>query len=197
MYLGSSIGTVAEVFGLKYYEYNKTHGKQGDLVKKKVVLLTHSEGGHKTEMERFLTYFKNDCSFLPNLNLISIYENGAHLDNMEENFEFPIIRDKYSNNKTPILTIIGKIYKTIQIVRKINSKYDVKVIISTGAGISILPIIFFKIFSSTKIIHIESDCRFTTKSISGRIIYFFADKFYVPHKSLLNLYKKSIYSGQL
>jgi len=162
--------------------------------KEKVVLLIYGEGGHKSEMKRLLTYVNNDC--VEN-KYITIYENGDLLDekNIYDNYEFPTIRDKYSKIKTIVNTFTGFL-KIISLLFKIRHKYDVKVILSTGPGISILPSYFFKIFN-TKLIYIETDCRFTTKSLTGKLLYFIADKFYVPNKSLLELYPKSEYCGRL
>ncbi|HAO9336376.1 TPA: polysaccharide biosynthesis protein, partial [Escherichia coli] len=49
----------------------------------------------------------------------------------------------------------------------------------------------------TKVIYIETWSRFTTYSLSGRIMYRLSNKFYIQNKSLLELYPKAIYSGRL
>jgi len=160
--------------------------------KEKVVLLIHGDGGHRAKMKLLYTYINIDCS---HLKYINICENEDCLEKANIKFNFPVIRDKYSRYKT-ILNMFTSTYQVLRLLFKIQKKYDVRVILSTGPGISILPSIFFK-FSGTKIIHLETDSRFKTISLSGRILHHIADKFYVPNKSLLSLYKNSEYSGRL
>ncbi|MCF6245463.1 MAG: hypothetical protein L3J43_10575 [Sulfurovum sp.] len=162
--------------------------------KEKVTLLIYGEGGHKSEMKRLLTSIENNCN---SNKYISIYENGAFLneDTIQKNYEFPTMRDKYSKIKT-ILNIITGLFKIISLLFHIKRKYDVKIILSTGPGLTILPAYFFKIFQ-VKLIYIETDCRFTTKSFTGKLLYPISDKFYVPNQSLLKLYPKSEYCGRL
>jgi len=165
-------------------------------MKEKVILFAYSEGGHRAKMKKLLTHLDNECSPIHTMKKISLYENGDYIDSIETKYEIPSLRDKYTKIKT-ILNIMAQSYKIILLLNKIKKEYDVKVLISTGAGISLLPTIYFKYLNNTKIIYLETDSRFETKSLTGKIMHRFSDKFYVPHKSLLKLYKKSIYSGQL
>jgi beta-1,4-N-acetylglucosaminyltransferase len=69
-------------------------------------------------------------------------------------------------------------------------------VISTGAGVGVPFSIIGKILGS-KIIYIESFARIDTLSLSGKLIYFFADNFLVQWPQLAEKYKKAIYRGQL
>ena len=51
-----------------------------------------------------------------------------------------------------------------------------------------------KIFGS-KIIFIESFANSSSKSITGKIVYKFADLFIVQWENMLNIYPKSVYGG--
>ena len=68
--------------------------------------------------------------------------------------------------------------------------------VSTGPGIAILPAILTRSFGG-KVVHIETWSRFYSKSMTGKVMYFLANKFYVQNQSLLKLYKQAIYSGKL
>jgi UDP-N-acetylglucosamine:LPS N-acetylglucosamine transferase len=164
-------------------------------MKEKAILFIYGEGGHRSEMQRLFNYISKELVVEKDVKYISIYENGDILDSINYGYEMPIIRDKFSKFKT-FINILTKPYKIISNLIDIKNKYDVKVILSTGPGISILPVIFFKFFK-VKVIHLETDCKFTTKSLSGNILHSIVDKFYVPNKDLLKLYKNSEYSGQL
>jgi UDP-N-acetylglucosamine:LPS N-acetylglucosamine transferase len=165
------------------------------MIKEKAILFIYGEGGHRAEMQRLFNYIDEELVVESDVKYISIYENGDILDSINIGYEMPIIRDKYSKFKT-IMNIFTKPYKIISTLFQIKKEYNVKIILSTGPGISILPIIFFKLFNA-RTIHFETDSRFMTKSLSGEILYYLVDKFYVPNKSLLKLYKKSEFSGQL
>ena len=69
-----------------------------------------------------------------------------------------------------------------------------KVIITTGAHTAGPMCCIGKIFGS-KIIFIESMANITTKTITGRLIYKFADLFIVQWESMLKLYPKAKYGG--
>ncbi|OGI12550.1 hypothetical protein A3K64_01435 [Candidatus Micrarchaeota archaeon RBG_16_36_9] len=69
-------------------------------------------------------------------------------------------------------------------------------ILSAGPGTSILISFIGKIFG-TKIIFIESWSRVTNPSTSGKIVYKFADLFFVQWESLKKSYPKAIFAGRL
>ena len=49
----------------------------------------------------------------------------------------------------------------------------------------------------SKIIYIETMANIETKTVTGRIIYYFADLFIVQWESMLKLYPKAKYGGWL
>ena len=69
-----------------------------------------------------------------------------------------------------------------------------KVIITTGAGVSVPLCILSKLFLA-KIIFIDSFCRTEELSGSGKTMYKFADIFLVQWEGLIKKYKKAIYTG--
>ena len=86
--------------------------------------------------------------------------------------------------------------RTLQKVSQIAKKENVKAVVSIGPGICVITSIYFK-WKGAKIIHIETWSRIKTSSLTGRVMYLIADKFYVQHKSLLDKYPKGIYAGLL
>jgi UDP-N-acetylglucosamine:LPS N-acetylglucosamine transferase len=69
-------------------------------------------------------------------------------------------------------------------------------VITTGAGVVFPTCIFAKIFRS-KIIYIESFAKVNSKSMTGKLIYLFADRFYVQWEELLHLYPRAYYNGPI
>jgi UDP-N-acetylglucosamine:LPS N-acetylglucosamine transferase len=73
-----------------------------------------------------------------------------------------------------------------------------KVIISTGAGVTVPICILGKLLLRAKIIYVDCSAQVYKPSMTGRILYWFADLFFVQWKYLLKSYgKKAIYGGLL
>lgn len=71
------------------------------------------------------------------------------------------------------------------------------VVITTGAGMAVPFSMISKLFRR-RLIFIESFCRTDSPSLSGRVLYPFADKFYVQWESNLKHYgKKAEYRGSV
>lgn len=86
--------------------------------------------------------------------------------------------------------LLANCFKSLYYYFKIRPK----VIITTGAHTAGPMCCIGKIFGS-KIIYIESFANIHTKTITGRLIYHFADLFIVQWKSMLKLYPKAVYGG--
>jgi len=81
---------------------------------------------------------------------------------------------------------------------KVLIKEKPKVIISTGAGVTIPICILGKLLLRSKIIYIECSAQVYKPSLTGRVIYFIADLFFVQWKYLLRVYgTRAIYGGLL
>ncbi|EJG65460.1 oligosaccharide biosynthesis protein Alg14 like family protein [Streptococcus pneumoniae 2071247] len=48
-----------------------------------------------------------------------------------------------------------------------------------------------------KLIYIESFAKVTTPTLTGRILYRYADRFYVQWESMLDIYPNAVYKGGL
>lgn len=69
-------------------------------------------------------------------------------------------------------------------------------IISTGADVAVTTCIIGKLMGA-KLVYIESGGQVTTPSISGRMVYPFADLFMVQWKPALRNFPKAVYGGAL
>lgn len=77
---------------------------------------------------------------------------------------------------------------------KIMKKEDPDLIITTGALIAYPFCVFAKILGR-KLIYIESFARVDNASLTGKLVYRFADLFLVQWESLLKIYPKAKYVG--
>ena len=69
------------------------------------------------------------------------------------------------------------------------------VVISTGALAAIPFCLIAKVLFRRKLIYIESFARITSGNLTGKLLYRFADRFYVQWESMLKVYPKAICLG--
>lgn len=143
------------------------------------------------------------------MDVLCISSGGGHLSAMKkiiENFDFnyDLITENDSQIKGAKYLIAGSraFWPKYIFVIPINIILSViyfiyenpRVIITTGSHSSIVMCFLGKIFRR-KIIYVEVFARFKDLSLSGKIMYKYADIFIVQHKSLQKKYPKSIYIG--
>lgn len=81
-------------------------------------------------------------------------------------------------------------WRAFRICRKERPEF----VISTGALATIPVCLVGKLFGS-KLIFIESFAKVTSKTLTGSLLYHFADQFYVQWPQMQELYPKAIYLG--
>lgn len=68
------------------------------------------------------------------------------------------------------------------------------IVISTGALATIPMCLIAKLFRK-KLVFIESFAKVNSATLTGKLLYKFADQFYVQWEDMLNIYPKAIYKG--
>lgn len=118
---------------------------------------------------------------------------------MTENTDYKVSNDLMKtyyvsqiNRKEPlfILKFIKNMFKSMRIYRR--EKPDV--MITTGV-LAVVPMALVMKLHRKKLIYIESFAKVTSKTLSGKFLYKFADQFYVQWEQMLKLYPKAIYKG--
>ena len=94
------------------------------------------------------------------------------------------------NEKNFILKMIENSFKSIKIFFK--EKPDL--IISTGALATIPMCLISKLFKK-KLIFIESFAKVNSPTLTGKLLYKYADQFYVQWEEMLKIYPNAIYKG--
>jgi UDP-N-acetylglucosamine:LPS N-acetylglucosamine transferase len=152
----------------------------------KKVMFISSTGGHLSEMLELKAMFKKyDYHIVTektksSLKLKEIYPNKVNY--------------LIYGSKAHMLTYPFKLLANCFISLFLYIKIRPKVIITTGAHTAGPMCCIGKILGS-KIIYIESFANINTKTITGKLIYLFADLFIVQWKDMLKLYPKAIYGG--
>lgn len=155
-------------------------------MKKNKVLFISSTGGHLSEMMQLKDLFsKYDYHIITektksNLSLIQEHPKRVNF----------LIYGTKDHKFTYPFKLFANCFKSLYFYFKIRPK----VIITTGAHTAGPMCCIGKLFGS-KIIYIESFANIHTKTITGRLIYHFADLFLVQWESMLKLYPKATYCG--
>jgi len=162
----------------------------GKYTQNKAIICNFGTGGHNEQMKRLLSHLHTE-------NLTLIAQSPVNTSDSRFNIQSKIykVRQEYSSLRgtlaIPFFAIHG-LLKTI----KLFIEYDIRIFISTGPGIAIVPSIISKIFGS-KVIYFESWSRFTKPSLSGLLMYKIADVFFVQNEEIKKFYKNAHYMGRL
>ncbi|MDB9281711.1 glycosyltransferase [Halorubrum ezzemoulense] len=150
------------------------------------VALVCNPGGHLQSM-RFLrdAYADYEYAFLTHKSVTT--------SDLYQAMYFPKIDHKYRFGLTALLQYLIVFLQTIYII----IQYSPSVFISTGGYLAAPTLIAAKLLGK-HVIFVENISRKTSKSLSGRIIYVFADRFFVQHEELCELYgQKAEYMGPI
>ena len=152
----------------------------------KKVLFISSCGGHLVELLKLEPMFKDYDSYI----ITEKTKGNSKLkDKYKNKISFLVYGTKDHMLVYPFKLLYNS-FKSLVLYVKIRPKY----IITTGAHTAGPICVIGKIFGS-KIIYIETFANMNKKTITGKIIYNFADLFIVQHESMLKLYRNAVYGG--
>ncbi|MDU2490239.1 MAG: PssD/Cps14F family polysaccharide biosynthesis glycosyltransferase [Clostridium celatum] len=109
---------------------------------------------------------------------------------IKDNRKIYYLKQVNRHEKTFIFNMIANTFKSINIFFK--EKPDV--IISTGA-LATIPICIFAKILKRKVIFIESFAKVTSPTLTGKLVYKFADQFYVQWEQMKEHYPDAIFKG--
>ena len=148
------------------------------------------------------------------LKIVFAASSGGHLEQLlmlkplMEKYDSVLVTEKtdYAAGKQPVRTLYLR-----QVNRKesgmlwymlVNSWHSLcfllkerpDVMITTGVLAMIPMALLMKLFGK-KLIYIESFAKVNSRNLTGKLLYRFADRFYVQWESMLKLYPRAIYEG--
>jgi beta-1,4-N-acetylglucosaminyltransferase len=142
------------------------------------IALVCSHGGHLTEMLQLMEAFEGHDVFF-------VTYTSPRTSNL--GFRSYLIENI---GKSPI-----RMLKSFFQIHSIFVKEKPDMVLSTGSEIAI-PAFFLAGVMGIKTIFIESWCRISTKSFTGRVLYYVSDIFLVQWPQLLKIYgKKARFEG--
>lgn len=152
----------------------------------KKVLFISSTGGHLSELMQLKSMFdKYDFHIITEKTKSNMYLK----DKYPKRVNYLVYGTK-SNMLIYPFKLLYNCFKSLFLYLKIRPR----VIITTGAHTAGPMCCIGKIFGS-KIIYIETFANSETKSVTGKMVYKFADLFIVQWEEMLKLYPKAKYGG--
>lgn len=162
-------------------------------MRKRAILLIYGQGGHRTQMKRLHDHLKPGLA-RRGLEVAGICETGSKLDDIYS-LSQPAVRDKHNRLKL-LLTLPLSLVYSAALVARLVIRYRFVGVISTGPGIAVVPSVLVKLLGA-RIIFLESWSRFETPSVSGKVMYRIADRFYIQNRKLKQHFPKALYGGLL
>lgn len=155
------------------------------VIKLKKVLFISSCGGHLTELLQLDSMFDNYDYYLATEKT----KDSMNLKNKYKNVSYFVYGTK-DHMLTYPFKLLFNCFKSLYLYIKIRPKYIVTTGVHTAGPICCIGKIF-----KTKIIYIETFANTEKPTVTGKLIYKFADLFIVQHKSLLKVYPNAVYGG--
>ncbi|MED4296548.1 PssD/Cps14F family polysaccharide biosynthesis glycosyltransferase [Priestia megaterium] len=149
------------------------------------VCLVSSTGGHLIELKKIIPAVKQYEFFF-------VTEQSEMSNELKDEFKVYYLVQQERKNIHIAKNLLINIFKSFNIL--IKEAPDV--IISTGAG-AVFPLCLFGKILGKKIIYVESFAKVNSPSLTGKLVYKFADEFYIQWESLKSFYPKSKYRGSL
>jgi beta-1,4-N-acetylglucosaminyltransferase len=161
-------------------------------VLEQAVLCVFGEGGHEAQMTRLVAHLgKLDCE-IPRL--VALTDSARPVSWAAHRYGLGPARHKHSGLQAR--SAIVHIWGGMNSIRRILRHHDVRLMISTGPGLVLIPAILLRL-AGRPVIHIETWSRFDTRSFTGRAMYRIATEFWVQHRELQSCYPRARYVGLL
>ena len=148
----------------------------------KKICFAASSGGHLEQILMLKPLMKKYDSFL-------VTEQTSYQNNNPDIRTLYLKQVNRREKKFPLLLF----QNTVSAV-KILHREKPDVIISTGV-LAVVPLCILGKLTGRKLIYIESFAKVTSPTLTGKILYRFADQFYVQWEPMLKVYPKAIFLG--
>jgi UDP-N-acetylglucosamine:LPS N-acetylglucosamine transferase len=148
----------------------------------KKICFAASSGGHYEQLLMLKPLMEKYDSFI----VTEETQYKSQIDNKRTYYMLQVNR----REKTYIRRMIINIGRSIAIFRK--ERPDI--VICTGV-LAMIPICIIAKLKGKKLIYIESFAKVTSATLTGKLLYKFADRFYVQWPQMLEIYPKALYLG--
>ncbi|AMC08082.1 PssD/Cps14F family polysaccharide biosynthesis glycosyltransferase [Turicibacter sp. H121] len=148
----------------------------------KKICFIASSGGHFEQLMMLKPLMEENDSF--------IVTEKTDYQIMRKEMKFYYLKQVNRRELTFVFKMLQNILKSFRIFY--IEKPDI--VISTGALSTIPMCLIAKLFNK-KLIFIESFAKVNSPTLSGKLLYYFADQFYVQWEEMLDIYPNAIFKG--
>lgn len=149
------------------------------------ICLVSSSGGHLSQLKELIKVVKDkDYFIVTEKNLVNLplqKSHRAYFLNQQERKSAKFLFDFITNLLKAFFILV---------------KERPQLIITTGAG-AVIPLAILGKLMGAKLVFIESFAKIDSPTITGRILYKFADRFYIQWEELRKHYPNAIYRGTI
>lgn len=150
--------------------------------KKKKICFAASSGGHFEQLMMLKPLMQKYDSFI----ITEQTTYNTKVEGIPEYYMLQVNREE----KTCIFKMMANFFRSL----KIYFKEKPDVVICTGV-LAMIPICLISKLAGKKLIYIESFAKVTSPTLSGKLLYKFADHFYVQWPQMKEIYPDAIYLG--
>jgi beta-1,4-N-acetylglucosaminyltransferase len=147
--------------------------------------LISSSGGHLSQLKEIIKVLNKEDYFL-------VTENNPVNLSLKNSHKVYFLNQQERKNPMFLWNMAVNVLKSI----KILATERPKVIITTGAG-AVIPMAIIGKLMGCKLVFIESFAKVNSPTLTGRILYRFADQFYIQWEDLRKYYPKALYRGTI
>lgn len=151
----------------------------------KKICFISSAGGHLMELKQLFPIAKGYKYY------IVTEKNEVAVNEINHNNSYFLLQQERRDWKFMFIFLFN-ICKSLYILIKERPTH----IITTGAG-AVFPTCLMGKIIGVKIVYIESFAKINSKSMTGKLVYLFADRFYVQWEDMLKVYPKALYHGSV
>ncbi len=91
---------------------------------------------------------------------------------------------------------VPNLIRNLQLALKMVRSRNVQAIVTTGAGVGVPFVVLGRLFG-IKTVYVESLARITSPSLTGRLVYPFAETFIIQWPELQHYFKRGVFFGTL
>ena len=150
----------------------------------KKICFAASSGGHLEQLMMLKPLMNKYDSFI-------VTEKTTYAA-VPDNIKLYYLEQVNRKEKTFAFRMIKNLFMSLKIF--IAEKPDM--VICTGV-LAMIPLCLIVKLSGKKLIYIESFAKVTSGTLTGKLLYKFADRFYVQWEQMLQIYPKAIFLGSI
>ena len=157
------------------------------------VVFLSGEGGHMAQAIRIREHI-TESNLSASHQLMITDHPSEEIKGFESLYSIPTCAPK--DRRATLMEYIHYSVSVFKTCMQVTRKHRVVTVIVTGPGFAVYPALWFKLFRAELIV-LESWSRFENRSKCSKVLYPFADHFWVQHEQLLKLYPRGKWVGLL